>query len=269
MSEGDSVAIDESPETSNENATSSGAFGKIMANTGMAILMPILVGLLLIFVGKVKTFKQFHESKKQWPMILIFIGMFFSGYYISNSSVKENKTCSDTPQCATTHTQHGLFMGLFGLLVYQLVFNGTYQSYKRFETDYEKIDYILEGKKVTMDETTCDKTMEKLLDMMRGLISPFATSVKAAKDDCGVYIKKCKKGLFSFVYAGDKNFKNDKVLEIVKEDEKEVIYKCYTDLKIERGSVMFFFLVLVFYLIVIPMPLIAIIYFRALKMCGV
>ena len=41
-----------------------------------------------------------------------------------------------------------------------------------------------------------------------------ATSVKAAKDDCGVYIKKCKKGLFSFVYAGDKKFKNDKVLEI-------------------------------------------------------
>ena len=269
MSEGDSVAIDESPETSNENTTSSGAFGKIMANTGMAIIIPVIAGLLLRYVGKVKTFKQFHESKKQWPMILIFIGMFFSGYYISNSSVKENKTCSDSPQCATTHTQHGLFMGLFGLLVYQLILNGTYQSYKNFETDYEKIDYILKGKKVTMDETTCDKTMESLLNMTKGLINPFATSVKAAQDDCGVYTKQCSQGLFSFLYAGDSSLSNKKVLEIVEETDEEIIYKCYKDLKIERGSVMFFFLVLVFYLIVIPMPFIAVIYFRALKMCGV
>ena len=93
---GDSAEINESPETSSGNTTSSGAFGKIMANSGMAILLPIISGLLLRYVGKIKTFKEFYESKKQWPMIIIFIGMFFSGYYISHSSVKENKTCSDS-----------------------------------------------------------------------------------------------------------------------------------------------------------------------------
>lgn len=266
---GDSAEINESPETSSGNTTSSGAFGKIMANSGMAILLPIISGLLLRYVGKIKTFKEFYESKKQWPMIIIFIGMFFSGYYISHSSVKENKTCSDSPQCSTTHVQHGLFMGLFVLVVYQLILNGTYQSYKRFETDYEKVDYILEGKKITMDPNSCDETMERLLDMTKGLINPFATSVKAAQDDCGVYTKQCHKGLFSSFFAGDKSLSNDKVLEVTENPDNTYTYKCNKDLKIERGSVMFFFLVLGFYLLVIPMPFIVFIYFRALKMCGV
>ena len=51
----------------------------------------------------------------------------------------------------------------------------------------KKVDYKLEGKKIDMDPNSCDKTMEGLFDMAKGLISPFATSVKAAQDDCGVY----------------------------------------------------------------------------------
>ena len=265
----DSAEIDESPDTSSDNSSSGGAFGKIMANSGIAIILPLITGLLLIYLGKVKTFKQFYTSKKQWPMVVIFIGMFFSGYYISNSAVKENKTCSDSPKCSSTHAQNGLFMGLFGLVIYQLVFFGTYQTYKRFETDYEKVDYKLEGKKIDMDPNSCDKTMEGLLDMAKGLISPFATSVKAAQDDCGVYTKQCKKGLFSKFFAGDASLSNDKVLEVTKVGENEYTYKCHKELKIERGSVIFFFLVLGFYLLVIPMPIIAVIYFRALKICGV
>ena len=73
----DSAEIDESPDTSSDNSSSGGAFGKIMANSGMAIILPLITGLLLIYLGKVKTFKQFYTSKNNGRWLLFLLNVFF------------------------------------------------------------------------------------------------------------------------------------------------------------------------------------------------
>tara|TARA_B100001250_G_scaffold384900_1_gene380164 strand:+ start:689 stop:1534 length:846 start_codon:yes stop_codon:yes gene_type:complete len=265
---------EEAQNSTPENKTSGGAFSMLFFNMSMAIILPILIGLVVRYLGKLDTFMKFYVKKPAWVMISLFFGMFITGYYISMKAVSDNQMCSDSPKCSFVHLNHGLAHGLIGLVIYQLVLMGTFQKYKQFEVDYEKVDYILKGKKIEMDKESCNPVMENVMNALSKLTSPFGSSVYAGKDDCGVYEKKCSSGLFSSFFLGDSELgiqtETHKNLNVVPDPKNPELfyYKCPTELTIERGSVLFFFLVLAFYLIIFPMPIIVLIYFNAVKMCS-
>ena len=254
-----------------ENKTSSGAFSMIRFNMSMALVACIIIPLLIKLIFKVKNAKVFYQKKLFTPMFLIFLGMFCTGYYISKKAVENASTCSQSPKCKFVHFSHGLIHGLFSVLVYNIVLWGTYQKYRMYGYNTAKVDSQLKNEKVLeLDPNSENKTLNYALNMAGSLVSPFSSNIYVGEDSCGVPVKKCQSGLLGSFYINMS--KAQKASNAPTQDGP--YYKFPVDQegnevleKAEFGSVFFIFLTLMFYLIVLPLPLITIIYFNAIKSC--